>query len=439
MYRYHPSGYLISGVSNHAFMVVPCPAVRVTLDAFGPIEPSGEGKDSMLDMPGNLPRLVGAARGDPYDARSTSGVPRHLFDALARRYTLTARINTEPSSIQKYLLALATFHPTRDRWAQRYWKNLLAFKVQSSNCRVGLRRLNQSFDAVIQVHALFRVTGAPYVVYVDNTHRQSVLGWPMWSPFGRSDLERWYAEEWSTYVHAEHLFTMGEPAARSLVEDYGIPAQRVTNVGGGANQDVVQRLDGGSRQPVILFVGKDFERKGGDCLIEAFKLVRDRVPAARLQIVGASPTVHLPGVEVLGKMSRSRLANVYARAAVFCLPSRFDPYPLAVMEAMATGLPCVSTFVGAIPEVVVNGETGLLVQPGNVRALAEALTALLENQAFAQRLGAAGQQRVAQHLTWDRVVDRMAPVLDTLPQPKVAPASGSRIRGNMHVVGQSIG
>jgi len=353
------------------------------------------------------PRLVGASRGDP--------LTRYLFDALARRYDMVGHIGTELQPWQHYTIALSTYRLSMPAWKERFWKSALAFRMRSNNSRFELARIGQPYDAVVQVHALFQTRGAPYVAYIDNTHHQSVEGWPAWNPLSGRDLERWYELERATYGRALHLFTMSEPAARSLVTFYGIPEERVTNVGGGANVAVLPTLNDAPREPVILFVGHDFRRKGGALLLQAFRRVRERLPTTRLQIVGTSDVPGEPGVEVLGRIDdRARIAQLYAEASIFCLPSRFEPFGLVLIEAMAYGLPCVSTTVCGIPEIVINGETGLLVPPDDSSSLAAALLRLLEHPAYAALLGAAGRRRVEEHLNWDRVVDRMAPVLNDL-------------------------
>lgn len=360
-------------------------------------------------------RFVGAALGDPYNPHTVSGVPRHLFDALERRYPMAGRVNAALRPWQHYSVALSTFHPSRGRWRERFWKNELAFQLQSRNGRAGLAQIAVPYTAVIQVHALFRTTDVPYMVYVDNTHRQTMEGWPTWNPLRGRALARWLAEEHAIYERAVHLFTMGKPAAESLRAEYGIPPERVTNVGGGANFTTLPPRVETVREPTILFVGKDWRRKGGEVLIEAFQLVRAQFPGARLQIVGTTEPAAGPGIEVLGRVNdRDRLAELYARASIFCLPSHFDPFPLVLMEAMASGLPCVASAVCGIPEIVADGETGLLVPPGDAPRLAATLLRLLTDPAAARALGHAGRTRIEQQLSWERVVERMAPVLDGL-------------------------
>jgi alpha-maltose-1-phosphate synthase len=306
------------------------------------------------------------------------------------------------------------FHPSGARWRQRFYKSWFTFALQSRNSRIGLARIQEPFDLVVQVYALFQTRGAPYVLYADNTNRLSEEAWPEWKAGGgllrgmsRDELEQ------RAYGGAEHVFTMGRPVATSLIEHYGLSPARVTVVGAGANFNRLPEPEPHVRQPVVLFVGREFRRKGGDRLLEAFRHVRARIPGARLQIVGAGEAPAEPGVEALGLIDdRRRLAELYSRASVFCLPSRFEPYGLVVLEAMAYGLPCVVTSVNALPEMVDDGRTGIVVPPDETTALAAALIRLLEEPDLAAGLGTAGRKRVESDFTWDKVVERMAPVLE---------------------------
>jgi glycosyltransferase involved in cell wall biosynthesis len=361
-------------------------------------------------------RFVGASRGDPYDPVTASGMARFLFDALERRYRMVGRVDVELRGWPRRLAALAAFHPSRPRWRQRFYKSWLTFTLQSRNCRRRLNEIREPYDLVVQVSALFQTTGARTVLYIDNTNRLSEQAWLEWTtgrtlPVGpsRDELER------RVYLGAEHVFAMGTHVAASVVEHYGVPANRVSAVGGGANLDRLPGPRHHAGEPTVLFVGREFSRKGGERLLEAFRQVRARAPAARLQIVGPADVSEEPGVEVLGRVDdRERLAELYLNARVFCLPSRFEPYGLVVLEAMAYGLPCVVTSVGALPDIVEDGRTGHVVAAGDGEALTAQLLRFIEEPDYAARLGAAGKQRFESHFTWDSVVERMAPVLDAL-------------------------
>jgi glycosyltransferase involved in cell wall biosynthesis len=361
-------------------------------------------------------RIAAASRGAPDDPATASGVARHLFAALERRYELVGRVDVLVRGWQRWLVAVSSFHPSRRTWRERFDKNLLAFRLQSWNCGRKLSRLSTPFDVVVQVYGLFQSPVSPYLVYIDNTHQLTLERWPSWNPFKGAELDRWLEAERRLYQGASHVFTMGGPAARSVVDSYGVASGRVSVVGGGANfaeLPVPRHAPNGA--PTVLFVGRDFRRKGGEVLLDAFRSVRARNPNARLIVAGTDDVPHQPGVEVLGTVrGREALAQLYATSTVFCLPSLFEPYGLVLLEAMANGLPCVATRADAFPEIVEDGRTGRLVPPGNPSALAEALVELLEDPAGTRVLGEAGRRRVEESLNWDAVVERMAPTLDRL-------------------------
>jgi glycosyltransferase involved in cell wall biosynthesis len=151
----------------------------------------------------------------------------------------------------------------------------------------------------------------------------------------------------------------------------------------------------------ILFVGVHWIRKGGPQLVEAFRRVRARIPDARLTIVGCSPEIHVEGCEVRGRVSPSELAMYYQRASVFCMPTRYEPFGIVYLEAMAYKLPIVATDVGAIPDFVLNGENGFRVRPGDFGDLAERLIVLLSNPALCSSMGKRGSD-IAKQYTWER-------------------------------------
>jgi glycosyltransferase involved in cell wall biosynthesis len=362
------------------------------------------------------PRLVGLAQGDPQTPTTGSGAAaKFVLDALGRRYPLVARSGVELTPGQRRAIAAATFRPSRRRWKARLnWHRTLALEARSRNSARALADIADPFDFVFQVFGLFQTRGAPYVLYIDNTIELSRRHWPAWVEAGPRDLERLYAWERRLYGDALHVFAQGSPHADSVVSFYGVPRERTSVVGGGANFVPLPELSHREREPVVLFVGRDWQRKGGDRLIEAFRHVRERVPQARLQVVGTDDAPRgEPGVEVLGLVrGRDKMAALYESASVFCLPSRYDPYGLAIAEGMAYGLPCIVTRVGALDEVVIEDETGLVVPPEDTEALGTAMVRLLTDPELAGRLGAAARRRVETHQNWDAAVERMAPDLE---------------------------
>jgi hypothetical protein len=123
---------------------------------------------------------------------------RHLFDALERRYPMPARVDIELSGWQRGLAGLTAFHPSRNRWRQRFYKSWLTFTLQSWNCRRRLAEIGEPYDLVVQVSTLFETTSDPSILYIDNTNRIAEETWPEWRTgrsivqhvVSRDDLER---------------------------------------------------------------------------------------------------------------------------------------------------------------------------------------------------------------------------------------------------------
>ncbi len=211
----------------------------------------------------------------------------------------------------------------------------------------------------------------------------------------------------------EKVFVLSQWAAASVVQDYGYPEDRVVVLGAGANVDqrLPRRVD--EERPYILFVGADWEQKGGPLLLEAFRLVRAALPSARLVIVGCRPTITQEGVEVVGPLSRrvpseqQQLFELYAGATCFSILPAFDAFPNVLLEAGWFGVPVVSTAEGSRPEAILDSETGLLAQRRDPSEIAALLLRLLTDAPAAQRLGDSAARRVDERFTWPLVAQRL--------------------------------
>jgi glycosyltransferase involved in cell wall biosynthesis len=149
--------------------------------------------------------------------------------------------------------------------------------------------------------------------------------------------------------------------------------------------------------PEILFAGRLSPEKGVLELLEASQ-------GLELVVAGDGPLRRrVPGA--LGFVPHDQLQQLYARAAVVACPSRREGFGVACLEAMAHGRPVVATSVGGLRDLVVDGETGVLVPPGDPAALRSALDRLLADRELRRRLGTAGRERVQRHFSWQAVTD----------------------------------
>lgn len=191
---------------------------------------------------------------------------------------------------------------------------------------------------------------------------------------------------------AAALVAWSEWVRRSLVDDYGVDPARIRVIPAGTRvpERPPERATG--EHPRVLFVGGQFERKGGATLLDAVAGL-----GVELDIVTQAEVPHGPGVTVHRglKPGSATLRELYARSDLFALPTVADASPHVILEAMAAGLPVIATPVGAIGEMVLDGTTGLLVQPGDVRDLRAAIERL-RDPVLRAAMGRAGHARVGE-------------------------------------------
>jgi len=194
---------------------------------------------------------------------------------------------------------------------------------------------------------------------------------------------------------AAAIVTWADWATTSLVSDYGIHPRAIHTIHPGVDLDLFQPTPRRSSDgPVrLLFVGGDFARKGGPDLLDALGHLGPGVEADMVtqHVEGAPPRArfkHHPGLQP----QSAALLNLYRSADVFVLPARGDCFPQAIAEAMASGLPVIATRVGAIPEMVRDGENGFLVRPGSREDLVKAIRALAEDEGLRRRMGQAARK-----------------------------------------------
>jgi glycosyltransferase involved in cell wall biosynthesis len=200
-----------------------------------------------------------------------------------------------------------------------------------------------------------------------------------------------------TFDRAQRLVVWHEWGKQSLMNDYGAPAEKVSVIPPGINLEKWHFPRDGAPGPGrvrLLFVGGDFKRKGGDLLLEAFRtrlhehceldiVTRDEVD------VSGRPNVRVHrGVGP----NAPALMDLYAKADLFIFPTLADVLPLAIMEALASGLPVITTTVGAITEQVDDGVTGFLIPPNDGNALADRTLRLVHDPDLRRRMAAAARE-----------------------------------------------
>jgi starch synthase len=372
--------------------------------------------------PGRDIRILGAALEPIGGLTDDSSRNAGLFVQLNRRYQVVGAILPTLGRLEDYAMKLRYFHPNRVGWVGRAGLNTWRFRRLSSLAEVQLHAWDGRYDLILMWQTLFTPgvgSGTrPYAVYTDNTYALTERYLPAWAPLSARQGKRWTELEQQVCREARCVFATSDFLRKSLTEDYGCDPARVIEVGAGTNSFVETLERGAYDSQVALFVGLKFDLKGGQALLRAWRTVRQRLPQAELWIAGPKrPAGEQPGVRWLGLLGREELARLYQQAAVFVLPSLYDPYPHAVREGMGHGLACIGTRVGGIPEMIDHERTGLLVEPEDPDELAEALISILEDPGRAEAMGREGHADILRSYRWSHVVDRMAPHIERVAAP----------------------
>jgi glycosyltransferase involved in cell wall biosynthesis len=230
-------------------------------------------------------------------------------------------------------------------------------------------------------------------------------------------LRRWYgfvAMQKRVARKMPRILTVSESSKRDIIEQMGVAEQRLSVVPIGADHTIFRPRPDVRRVPgrIMTTASSDVPLKGLIPLLEGLAKLRVERPEAHLVVVGrlrddspVGPVIDRLGlagaVEFASAISDDRLVELYAQAVVAVVPSLYEGFSLPAIEAMACGVPLVTTTGGALPEVVgPDGVTGLLVPPADPGALAQAIDRVMGEPELAARLADAGRRRVLDRYTW---------------------------------------
>jgi glycosyltransferase involved in cell wall biosynthesis len=221
-----------------------------------------------------------------------------------------------------------------------------------------------------------------------------------------------------TFVRAKLVVVLGELWRQFAVSDLGVAEANVRIVYNGVPDHGVSSYT--TRNAIkITSLGLVGTRKGTDVLLQALALLPTRI--AWRCIIGGNGKLSFYAqmsselgiqdrVEFLGWIDGARVVSLLHETDIFVLASRFENQPLTILEAMAAGVPVISTRIGAIPEQIRDGISGILVEPGDAEALRDALMHLIENQEERIAMGRAGRKRYQESFSVRAFADNMVAV-----------------------------
>ncbi len=218
-------------------------------------------------------------------------------------------------------------------------------------------------------------------------------------------LLEWNKRQLETFSNIRGIFTMSQWLHDYLVNVEKVPCE-VVYAGAGSNcKFQLEKVE--KTHTKLLFVGKDFERKGGFLVLEAFSILKKKMPEAQLYVLGGYESKEpIEGVHFVGMADRDTVIHYYNMCDVFCLPSFFEAYGIVFVEALLYGLPVIARNAFEMPYLVEDGKTGRLLQKNDPNELAGYMYELLTEESYQQNVKD-NFEFYKKNYTWEIVADRI--------------------------------
>jgi glycosyltransferase involved in cell wall biosynthesis len=208
----------------------------------------------------------------------------------------------------------------------------------------------------------------------------------------------------------------------------GVTSTKIETIPNGVNTALFKPGNSASREPIILYVGSLIQRKGVKYLIDSMKMVINDFPEARLLIAGEGPQranyedqtreLHLQDhVQFLGAISQDDVRQLMKRASVFSLPSLEEGLGVVLLEALASGTPCIASNIGGIPDIV-SPDVGILVPPRNSLDLANSIKILLSDPIAWNEYSKSARNRAVIHFDWNIIASRIVEIYQKIQLSK---------------------
>ena len=337
-----------------------------------------------------------------------SGTNYSLYKALSKYY----HVNDINLKFPK-LIAIFMHRVLRLDWFAGGFFELQYFRWKHKNVKGKVLQMSGIVDSDADTQSyIYNDLSVSYVEYMKN-HLPNVFAVSDFQHANPALIHKQAVAQSKFYENCTAIFCMGHWLRKFLV-DSGLPESKVVYAGGGVNVDKSLIRPQKKTHNKILFVGKDFKRKGGYVTYEAFRLLREQGKNVELYVAGpASNPIDNPvdGYHYMGQVNFEAVAELFNKCDLFCMPSYFEAYGLVFIEALTFGLPCIGRDCYEMPYFIDEGKTGLLLKHDDSKELAGLMEEILSNETYKQNVKANHDNYIAEY-SWDAVARRMKEAMD---------------------------
>jgi glycosyltransferase involved in cell wall biosynthesis len=357
--------------------------------------------------------------GDPTNPKTWSGTPFNMYSELKKKNCLGSAFNSIPS-INRYERKLIKLI---DKY---YYKNSVdlgrGFFYRYLHSKQVIRETKKS-NSNLTLHMgtldlpFIRVSkNQKHYLFCDTT-------WNLWSSCstnmqGYSEKLLIDAEklEKKAYQQMEHIFPISEYVKNNLIEHYKIDPDKITVVGTGLGVITPFEEEKEYSNGKILFVAKGrFDDKGGDLVLEAFKIALKSNPKLELSIVGQNyyaKNIKLPNVKVYGFISIEELQSIFNDSSLFLMPAVNEPWGLVYLEALACKMPIIGLNKNSFPEISDYGNFGFGLEDADPEKLAKIILNAFENPEKLEEMGRKSQEYCLNKYSWNNTVSRIIQTIE---------------------------
>lgn len=353
--------------------------------------------------------------------KTWSGTGYSLYKALEKRAEIE-EIDLEISFFKKVISSIFQLRIKQGKICRNTHKfNKLEMKMKK---KILLSNLKGKKDPLIQIadyqweyknQYIYQDLSVDSIIYFKK-YKSQVYDY---IPFKNNTekLLKWRQEYQKTvYENCKGIFTMSHWLKEHLIKYSGIQEEKVHYVGAGINLNKEKIKDLEKNKNKILFVGRDFYRKGGDLVLEAFNLLKKEHSNIELYIAGPS---HAPkeleenpeGVNFLGDITYDELCEYFNMCDIFCMPSRFEPFGLVLIEALVFGMPCIVNNDFAMKEIIEDGINGYLLNNENIVDLKDKMWKLLNDDNIRKNV-INNREKYIEKYSWDNVAKKMITIIE---------------------------
>jgi len=361
-------------------------------------------------------RIAYLSSADPKDLRSWSGIHHSVFTALEKHVGQVSPIGPFVPRREYFIGRVISFLSSRvlkKRFDYTHSKRIAKAYGKYFNGKLKAGSYDLVFAVAASSELAYVETTLPIFYLADATFANVKGYYPFYSNLLPSSERQGEQIQKLALEKCAHLFFPSEWAANSAVDDYGISSEKITITPLGANMTVIpsyskRKRSGDDRQVRLLFIGVEWERKGGPCAIDALKNLQQRGYYTTLTIVGCTPEISVSGVQVIPFINkndpaqREQFLELFRNHDFLILPTKAECFGLVFCEASAMGLPSLASDTGGVRGAIREGINGhLLRSQASGKDYSDKIIEIISDPVRYEELSVSSRALFDQELNWN--------------------------------------